>query len=184
MIPIKFLSLMLLLGVIVSLIAPSPVNSQASGVTVTDFTLPVVGPSGLTGQQASLSQFYGKVILLEFMEPWSSHCQNMAPVLDQLYSQYGGGQRNVVFVSVAGPFQGATADDVAHFIEQYNTYGSGWTNLYDQSGSTFSPYQVTATPTFYIINVNRIITAVHVGETALPTLASDIAAAAPQRQSS
>ena len=147
-----------------------------------DFTLPVVCAStsscannpqnGLTGQTLTLSSFRGKVVFLEFMEPWCPHCQAMASVLADLYSQYG--KQNVVFISVAGPWNGATASDATSFITQY---GSGWTYLYDSSGTIFSEYGVNSTPTFYIIAPNGAVSNSFVGEQDVGTLSNGLSAA-------
>ena len=137
-----------------------------------DFTLPIVSSSGLTGQTATLSSFRGKVVLLEFMEPWCPHCQRMASVLDSLYSQYG--SSNVVFISVAGPWQGATSDDAANFIRNY---GSNWVYLYDSSGTVFSNYGVQSTPTFFVIGKNGSILTTFTGEQTSDTLSGAISTA-------
>jgi len=112
------------------------------------------------------------VVLLEFMEPWCPHCQKMASVLESLYNQYGKG--NVVFLSVAGPWQGATVDDTARFI---NDYGSTWSYAYDSSGSTLSAYGVNATPTVIIIGKDGSIVARYEGEQTFDTLAAGLTAA-------
>ena len=140
-----------------------------SGSGAPDFTLPVVGPNGLTGQKVSLSSFRGKVVLLEFMEPWCPHCQNMAPVLDTLYQQYG--PQNVIFLSVAGPSSGATASDTAGFIRNYH---SSWTYVYDSSGTTFGAFGVTGFPTFFIIDKDGRIATTYSGETPAATIAADL----------
>jgi thiol-disulfide isomerase/thioredoxin len=141
----------------------SAASSNQSGAP--DFTLPVVDANGLTGQSLSLSSFRGKVVLLEFMEPWCSHCQNMEPVLQSLYKQFG--SQNVVFISVAGPWQGATSGDTARFIHDYS---SNWIYLYDSSGSVMSMYGVNATPTFFIIGKNGVIVTTLQGEQTSATL--------------
>ena len=155
-----------------------------------DFSLPVVcSPSascpndpqnGLTGQTLTLSSFKGKVVLLEFMEPWCPHCQHMASVLGSLYTQYGTG--NVVFISVAGPWNGATASDAASFIAPggygYGYGGTSWIYVYDSSGTIFSEYGVNSTPTFYIIAKDGTVSgSALIGEQSVDTLASAIAAA-------
>jgi len=122
------------------------ITGSTGSATAPDFTLPIVSSSGLTGQSLTLSSLRGKVVLLEFMEPWCPHWQNMAPVLEKLYAQYG--SSNVVFVSVAGPWEGATADDTAQFIKDH---GSGWSYVFDSSGTIMSQYGVQSTPTFFII---------------------------------
>jgi len=151
---------------------PTTMTQVSGHPAASDFSLPVVSGGGLTGQTVTLSSFRGKVVLLEFMEPWCPHCQKMAPVLENLYNQYGKG--NVVFLTVAGPWQGATADDTARFI---NDYGSTWSYVYDSSGSALSAYGVNATPTFIIIGRDGSIVARYEGEQSYDILAAGLTAA-------
>lgn len=165
-----------------STLTNSVTTSVSQSGLAPDFTLPVVcssptscpnNPStGLTGQTLTLSSFKGKVVLLEFMEPWCPHCQNMAPILDGLYNQYGKG--NVVFLTVAGPWNGATAADAAGFVGKYS---SGWIYVYDSSGTIFSEYGVNSTPTFYIIGTNGSVSTSLTGEQTSNTLAGAISSA-------
>lgn len=156
---------------------PSPPSNTITNNTITttgvsgapDFTLPVVGSNGLTGEKISLSQFKGKVVFLEFMVPWCGHCQNMAPVLESLYKQYR--SQNVVFISVSGAWNGATVDDAAQFIR---TYHSDWIYVYDSSGAVFNSYGVTATPTFFIITKNGVVANTYSGEVAFEIFAADL----------
>jgi len=137
-----------------------------------DFTLPAVNAAGLNGQTVTLSSFRGKVVLLEFMEPWCPHCQHMAPVLDSLHTQYGNG--SVVFISVAGPWNGATANDAANFIHNYET---SWVYVYDSSGTVFANYDVNQTPTFFIIGKDGSVSSTFQGEQTADTLSAAISAA-------
>ncbi|HYV99937.1 MAG TPA: TlpA disulfide reductase family protein [Candidatus Acidoferrum sp.] len=146
-------------------------STSLSSGNAPDFTLPIVSSNGPTGQTVTLSSFHGKVVLLEFMEPWCPHCQHMAPILDTLYAQYGG---NVVFISVAGPWNGATADDTANFIR---TYGTNWTFVYDSSGIVFSNYNVQSTPMFYVIGKDGSVSSSFTGEQTSDTLAGALSAA-------
>ncbi|MGA3108287.1 MAG: TlpA disulfide reductase family protein [Candidatus Bathyarchaeia archaeon] len=155
-----------------STLSNSVTTSVSQSGLAPDFTLPVVGPNGLTGQTVTLSSFRGKVVFLEFMEPWCPHCQNMTPILDGLYTQYGKG--NVVFLTVAGPWNGATANDAANFIGKY---GSSWIYVYDSSGTIFSEYGVNSTPTFYIIGTDGTVSTSLTGEQTSSTLAGAISAA-------
>jgi thiol-disulfide isomerase/thioredoxin len=163
--------------------APQPTvtssnTASSSGNLAPDFTLPVVGANGLTGQSISLSSFRGKVVFLEFMEPWCPHCQRMAPILQDLYTKYQ--NSNVVFLSVSGPWNGpdgnpASATDAAKFI---STYGSAWTYVYDSSGTVMnSEYGVNSTPTFFIISKSGVLITTFSGEQPEGTLAAAIAAA-------
>ena len=153
----------------------SPTTTTTSSSGAPDFTLPVVGLNGLTGQTVSLSSFRGKVVLLEFMVPWCPHCQDMAPVLKTLYEQYG--SQNVVFLSVAGAWASqpggppASAGDTAEFMR---TYGASWTFVYDSSNAVFNEYGVNSTPTFFIIGKNGMVANTYTGEVAENTLAADL----------
>ena len=156
---------------------PQPtVTSASSSGLAPDFTLPVVGPNGLTGQSISLSSFRGKVVFLEFMEPWCPHCQHIAPTLEDMYTKYQNNP-NVVFISVAGPWNGpngtpASAKDAAGFI---STYGSGWTYVYDSSGTVMNTeYGVNSTPTFFIITKSGAVFSSFQGEQTEDTLTAAI----------
>lgn len=155
-----------------SSLSNSVTTSVSQSGLAPDFTLPVVGPNGLTGQTVTLSSFRGKVVLLEFMEPWCPLCQDMTSTLDGLYAQYGKG--NVVFLSVAGPWDGATANDAASFIGKY---GTSWIYVYDSSGTIFSEYGVNSTPTFYIIGTDGAVANSFIGEQSSDTLAGAISSA-------
>lgn len=167
--------LIIAIWVVYSATQPSiPGPSQTTTSTGTshaggpDFTLPDV----VNGQPVTLSSFRGKVVFLEFMEPWCPHCQNMVPVLESLYKQFGS---KVVFISVAGPWNGpdgkpASAADTANFINQY---GSTWTYVYDSSGTVMSnEFGVTSTPTFFIIGKDGSILTSYTGEQSYDTLAA------------
>jgi len=77
----------------------------------------------------------------------------------------------VTFISVSGPWDGTTQNDVAKFIRDY---GSSWTYLYDSSGSTMSRYGVNGTPTFFIIGRNGAIVTSLQGQQSYATLESII----------
>lgn len=159
---------------------PSVTSTASASGLAPDFSLPVVGANGLTGQKIRLSSFQGKVVFLEFMEPWCPHCQNMAPVLQDLYTKYQNNP-NVVFISVAGPWNGpdgtpASANDAAKFI---STYGTSWTYVYDSSGNVMGPgansaYGVNSTPTFFIIGKSGAVFTTVQGEQSESTLESFI----------
>src|SRR5208282_700635 len=159
-------------------VQPSQSQTKTTAVLTSnplDFTLPVIGPNGQTDQSITLSSLRGKVVFIEFMEPWCEHCQNMAPIMESVYKQYGG---NVTFISVSGSWQGATIADTSTFIR---TYGSSWTYVYDSSGSVMNTYGVDSTPTFVIIGRDGSVITKLVGEQLRPTLADAITRAVALR---
>jgi thioredoxin-related protein len=88
----------------------------------------------------------------------------MAPTLEELYNQF---RSNVTFISVSGPWQGATIADTANFIKDYH---SSWTYVYDSTGSVMNTYGVNATPTFVIIGRDGSIITKLEGDQQKPTL--------------
>ena len=100
----------------------------------------------------------------------------MAPVLQDLYTKYQN-NANVVFITVAGPWNGpdgnpASANDAAKFI---STYGSAWTYVYDSSGSVMNTaYGVNSTPTFFIIGKSGVVFTSFQGEQPEATLTTAI----------
>jgi thiol-disulfide isomerase/thioredoxin len=150
----------------------STVASSVQSNNLPDFTLPIVGPNGLTGQMATFSSFHGKVILLEFMNPNGAPCQHMASVLKQINSnsEYS----SVVIISVIGPWNGVTAQDAAGFV---GTYGVTWTVVYDSSGIVASNFGVQGPPTFIIINKDGLISSTFQGQQTYDTLAGALSAA-------
>jgi thiol-disulfide isomerase/thioredoxin len=154
--------------ILISVLIPATYGQRPSQ-KAPDFTLPVVGSSGLTGEKISLSLYRGRVVLLEFMEPSCIRCKHMAPILDGIYRQYE--QQDVVFLSVAGPWNGATADDAAEFIRAFH---SEWTYVYDPSGTTFNTFNITATPTIFMINAQSEIAMTYSGEVPASQLTADI----------
>ena len=160
-------------------VQPSQSQTKTTAVLTSnqlDFTLPVVGPNGQTGQSFTLSSLRGKVVLIEFMEPWCPHCQSMVPIIEDLHKQYGG---NVTFISVAGPWQDATVADTSTFIR---TYGSSWTYVFDTSGSVMNTYGVNSTPTFVVIGRDGSVITRLEGEQSRATLAETITSAAALRR--
>ncbi len=71
---------------------------MAIGETAPDFTLP-----SADGKAYSLSQFKGKVVLLELFAPWCPHCQGDAPLFNEVYEKYKDKGVQVLAVS-ASPY--------------------------------------------------------------------------------
>jgi peroxiredoxin len=117
-----------------------------------DLRLQVVTAQGLTDQTVRLSDYKGKVVVLEFMVSWCHVCQEMESSIVSLYYRYSG--QDVVFLSVAGTQGNATAESTAAFIREY---GAAWTHVLDTDNSVFSKYGVRATPTYFVLDKSGTI---------------------------
>jgi thiol-disulfide isomerase/thioredoxin len=148
-----FVAILIIFLAVVGYIVSQPPHQAASiGDTAPDFTLKVVTLTGLSDQSVTLSSLRGKVVFLEFMVSWCPVCQQMAPSLAYLSHQYQG--QDVVFLSVAGTQNGATAESTAAFISEYH---STWTYVLDTDRSAFGEYRIDATPTFLILDRSGVI---------------------------
>ncbi len=130
------------------------VMSEDTGVNVgdlpPDFTLP-----DLDGNNVSLSDFEGKVVVVDLWATWCPPCREEIPFLIELYDEFEG--QGLVILGV-GLDQGGAAD-LAPFVEQ---------NAIDYTivvgnRSVGEAYQVTGIPTTFIIGRDGRIAAKHIG---------------------
>jgi peroxiredoxin len=131
---------------------PSNPNLLAIGTLAPDFTLKTP-----QRQSVSLSQYRGKVVLLEFFATWCPHCNAEAPHLRDLYASLPKGTYSFVSVNA----DGETAPSVFAF---HRYYGLQYPALVDPSSSpgSFSrpggaghvttKYEIASYPTFYVID--------------------------------
>jgi peroxiredoxin len=99
---------------------PGPANPATAanagepgqGAAATDFTL-----RDVDGKNVSLSDFTGKVVLIDFWATWCVPCAAEIPHLEALYEQRKGQGFTVLGISMDGPETIAT---VASFARQYN----------------------------------------------------------------
>lgn len=168
-----FLAIVIVVLAVVGYVMSQPARRAGSiGDNAPDFTLRVVDANGLSDQSVTLSSLRGKVVVLEFMVSWCHVCQQMAPSVEYLNYEYNG--QGVVFISVAGTQNGATAESTADFIKQYQ---STWTYLLDTDNSVFSTYGVEATPTFFILDKSGVILSRMQGTIATDAMSDAIARA-------
>ena len=112
-----------------------------------ELTLPVLvsGP-GLppAGQQASLSDLQGNVVLLNLWASWCGPCKEEAPVLEAVWDRYR--EKGVIVLGV--DIQDLTEDALA-FIKEYRlTYPS----LRDGSDDSKTSLEATGVPETYLID--------------------------------
>jgi cytochrome c biogenesis protein CcmG/thiol:disulfide interchange protein DsbE len=106
-----------------------------------NFTLPLLDGRG----QASLTQYRGRVVLLNFWASWCDACKLEAPVLNQAVHAYG--NRGVVVVGVdTNDFSG----DGRGFARQYD---QRYTLVHDSGDDVSSRWGIgTGLPVTYVID--------------------------------
>lgn len=98
----------------------------------------------LSGGKAGLSEFTGKVVLLNFWATWCIPCREEMPAMEQLWQRY----REQGFVIVAIAVNRGERQQVASFVDKL---ALSYPVLLDPEGEARKRYEVTALPMSYFI---------------------------------
>ena len=146
---------------------PAPTGSQPSGPTADSTPLPigVAAPNftlpGADGKSYSLSDYKGKVVLLEFFAPWCPHCQDDAPIFNKVAERYKDNP-NVQVLAVSASPRGKdnktpiTMEDITWFRD---TFGVQFPMLLDKEMGTSGTYSIMFYPTVYLVDKDGKIAA-------------------------
>lgn len=129
------------------------------GKPASDFTL-----TSLDGRPVSLSDYKGKVVLVNFWATWCPSCATAMPEHQQIYQRYG---RPAGDGQPAGDFVilGVNLQEDPDWVEEFvDSLGITFPILLDRDGRiTSRQYQVSAMPTSFIIDRQGIIYYRHAG---------------------
>ena len=108
------------------------------------------------GKTFQLSDFRGRVVLLDFWASWCGPCRNALPKLKQLQSVYGGDRFTVISIS-------ADSDPRAWqtFISNHQMT---WLQQLDTSGAIRQSFGVRAYPTYVLVGRDGTVLNRYVGE--------------------
>lgn len=95
-------------------------------------------------KQSSLSDYHGKVVLLNFWATWCSPCREEMPAMQQAWERY----RTEGFEVVAVAADRRGRKNVAPFIEEH---GYEYPILLDPGGEVRNRYEVVGLPMSYLI---------------------------------
>jgi peroxiredoxin len=110
-----------------------------------DFTFP-----GLDGKMVSLSDYKGKVVLVNIWATWCPPCVDEMPSMEKLYQKFKGENFEILAVSIDEP--GLKA--VAPFMKKSNlTFPA----LIDSEGTIKAVYGITGVPESFIIDQKGIL---------------------------
>jgi peroxiredoxin len=104
-----------------------------------DFTLPL-----LAGENATLSSYRGKVVILNFWATWCPPCRVEMPSMETLYQRFNDQGLEILAVDI-----GEGASTVQQFIR---SAGYTFPVLLDGANRVSSVYGIEAIPTTYIID--------------------------------
>ncbi len=120
-------------------------NRLEVGKPAPDFTLP-----RLDGKPVKLSDFRGKVVLVNVWATWCQPCVAEMPSMEKLYQQLKGENFEILAVSIDSP--GAAA--VAPFMRRNNL---SFPALIDSQGHIKTAYNLTGVPESFIINRQGVL---------------------------
>jgi peptidyl-prolyl cis-trans isomerase B (cyclophilin B) len=115
---------------------------------------------GIDGQTYTLSGFKGRPVVLEFIATWCPHCQNDAPMMNQLAAAYKSKGVQVLAINATvyghtyeqtGSQAPATMSDLQWF---HDTFSVSFPLLFDKELKSANDYQVASYPTIYIVDQN------------------------------
>lgn len=121
-------------------------NSPAS-----DFTL-----NDLSGKKITLSQFRGKVVILNFWSIWCGPCLAEMPSLNKLYLEFK--DRGLVVIAVA---EDPAEKPVRSYIQEK---GIEYTILMDKDKKVYFKYSLFGIPVTFLIDKKGIIAEKFIGE--------------------
>ena len=142
----------LLTALLTMLVMPLPVRAQEPDNAMSvikpkvrmeapDFTL-----VDIYGKPRGLSDFKGKVIVLNFWATFCGPCREEMPAMEKLWREFK--DRGLVIIAVAGDKGQKSMHKVKEFCEMY---GVSFPVLLDPKGDVRRNYEVVALPTSYII---------------------------------
>lgn len=133
------------------------------GTPAPNFTL-----KGLRGETLSLSNFKGKVVVLEFMATWCTYCKDEVKHLKDLSEEYSTKDVTIIMISVDPEF------DKPEILQQYaEQYAITW-SVARGTANMDRDYGVRVLPTLVIIDKNGYIRARFDGLTATSTLSKEV----------
>lgn len=118
----------------------------AVGYSAPDFSLPVMGEE----RRVNLSDYRGKVVLLNFWATWCVPCRKEMPSMEELYSLFKEREFEILAVNL----EKFAAEKVSLFV---SNYGLTFPILIDKDQGTALTYQVRAVPTTYVIGKDGVI---------------------------
>jgi len=141
-------------GEIDELMASLGLGQPRSEVLAPDFALP-----NLNGRTTRLSDYRGKLVLLNFMDTNCHWCRKEMPTLQNLYDAFK--NENFVITVVFVDRSGISA--VAPFMEKTGYTFAADSGLLDPYGAVSGKYLVSGTPTSFLIDGRGRIIALGIG---------------------
>lgn len=128
---------------------------------------PEISLNDLNGQTVKLSDYRGKIVILNFWASWCPPGKSEMPELNKAYQEFAKGADAVLLTVNLTDGSRETADKARKYIAD-NQYSMPV--LLDTQGRAANAYNITSIPTTYIIDRQGIIIDYLVGPTTLNAL--------------
>jgi peroxiredoxin len=115
------------------------IKASTDDVRAEDFTL-----RGLNGKDFRLSDYKGRIVLLNFMATWCPECRSSIPYLKKLYSKYS--PQGLIMLNI---YIEETEEKVAAFSKKYDLSNPA---LLDREGKVARNYGVVGVPVEVLID--------------------------------
>lgn len=157
-----FLSLVVFLAPLLfmafSLSLPSNVGDKAPEFKLKD----------LNGKEVKLSDYKGKIVLIDFWATWCGPCRKGIPDLIQLQNEY---KSEIVVLGITLDNKTNTANDVDPFVKNMKiNYPVLWTD--DETIKNYG--NINSIPTSFVVDKKGVIVSKHVGLVAKSEYVKDI----------
>ena len=107
------------------------------------------------GVEHILSDYKGKVILLNFWATWCPPCKEEMPYLEEIYKNFGSNKKDVIILGITNPIteenpngQDKNIEEIKYFLNE-NKYT--FPTIFDKTGIYFDNFKIRAFPTTFII---------------------------------
>ena len=131
--------------------AESSQDAASTRPDIVDFTL-----TDQYGNEHTLSDYKGKVVVLNFWTTWCTYCKKEMPDLEELYKSSGENGEDLVILGVANPRtdaspynQDVSREEITQFLEEG---GYTFPTVMDETGEVLQAYGVRSFPSTYFID--------------------------------
>jgi peroxiredoxin len=144
-----------LLAALMALALPGWAAADAAADSVAPAAAPAFTLQSTSGQQVSLAQFKGDVVMINFWASWCGPCRQEMPLLDSIYRKYKDMGFELIGVNVEPDSKAANA--------WLKVTPVTYPVLYDPQSQVSQLYQVQAMPTTVIIDRTGTVRYLHRG---------------------
>ena len=122
-------------------------------------TLPNIELIDQYGKKHNLSDYRGKVVMINFWVSWCSDCKEEIPKVVELYKEYGENKKDLIILGVVSPISKKYPNnkdriekkELLKYIKENNYI---FPSLLDEKGKTYTEYEIEEYPSSFIIDRN------------------------------